>query len=276
MIESIWDGDSRNRHSDDGIRSSPDWRDWQEVIRQVAVTQEQVIGLNGLTITYDSLNNLTVFTGIGVDPILWFSDPLVTRFGGLTDYSEFEVDGTLKFTGDAITWDDARVPLSAVRVGATQVPAFSQVANDGAASVGIYAFIFPDNDLKQVFFALQLPHSYKLGSTLHPHVHWMPQTTNTGTVNWQLEYSIASIDGTIGNTTTVSLKDDGDGTVNKHQLAAGADITGTGLGLSSMLLGRLFRDGGVGDDDFVGDAALLEFDVHFEQDTVGSRQETIK
>jgi hypothetical protein len=104
----------------------------------------------------------------------------------------------------------------------------------------------------------------------------MPQTTNTGTVNWQLEYSIASIDGTIGNTTTVSLKDDGDGTVNKHQLAAGADITGTGLGISSMLLGRLFRDGGVGDDDFVGDAALLEFDVHFEQDTVGSRQETIK
>jgi hypothetical protein len=276
VIESIWDGDSRNRNSDSGTRAAPDWRDWQEIIRQMATTQNQVIGLNGLLFSYDSLNNLSVFTGIGVDPILLFSDPLVTRFGGLSDYTEFEVDGTIKFVGDATTWDDIRVPLSATRVGAAQIPDFSQVADNGSGSVGVYAFIFPDSTLKQVFFALQLPHSYKLGSDLHPHIHWMPQTTNTGTVNWEIEYSIISINGTLPNTTLVALPDDGAGVVNTHQLAENADISGTGLGLSSMLLGRLSRNGGAGADDFVGDAALLEFDLHFEQDTVGSREELIK
>jgi hypothetical protein len=234
------------------------------------------IGLLGLNTHYDDAGTTTVFAGAGADPIVVISDTPYIRFGDLLNYSEFGADGTIKFAGDATTWDDVRVPLSATRVGAAQVPDFSQVADNGSGSVGVYALIFPDNTLKQVFFALQMPHSYKLESDLHPHIHWMPQTTNTGTVNWELEYSIISINGTLPSTTLVTIPQEGAGAVNTHQLAENADIDGTGLGLSSMLLGRISRNGGVGADNFTGDAALLEFDLHFEQDTVGSRQEIVK
>jgi hypothetical protein len=123
-----------------------------------------------------------------------------------------------------------------------------------------------------------MPHGYKIGSDIHPHVHWLPQTTSTGTVNWQLEYSIANINSVLGNTTTIQMPGVGAGIANTHQLtdASPETIDGSSLTLSNMMLGRLFRDGGVGADTFVGDAALMEFDLHFEKDTVGSRQEIIK
>jgi len=35
-------------------------------------------------------------------------------------------------------------------------------------------------------------------------------------------------------------------------------------------------NGGQGTDDFTGDAALLEFDIHFEQDTIASHEEYVK
>jgi len=43
-----------------------------------------------------------------------------------------------------------------------------------------------------------------------------------------------------------------------------------------MLVCRLYRDGGAAADDFGNTAGLLGFDIHFEKDTQGSRQEYIK
>jgi hypothetical protein len=133
MIPSVWDGDSKNRNSNSGTLSSPDWRDWEEVIRQVALTQMQVIGLNGLIFEYDDVDTTTIKAGGNVITVI-NSTPWI-RFGGLSNYSEFEADGTLKFAGSATVWDDIRVPVTATRVGATQVPDFTQVADDGAVAL---------------------------------------------------------------------------------------------------------------------------------------------
>ena len=107
-------------------------------------------------------------------------------------------------------------------------------------------------------------------------IHWSPQTADTGQVDWLLEYTFANENGTFGNTTTLTMSDVGDGTINKHQYTSDDPISGAGLTISSMIMCRLYRDGGQGNDNFVGDAALLEFDIHYELDTLGSRAENTK
>ncbi len=196
--------------------------------------------------------------------------------GGGTDNIEFEADGMLVMNGAATVWDDIRVSALSTKLGAIKQPTFSQFADDGAGSTGVYTYMFADNAEEQVFFSVLIPHGYKLGSDLQPHVHWSPQTTDIGQIDWFLEYTIANLDSTFGTTTTITLSDNGDGTINKHQKAETDTIDGSNLTLASKLICRLYRDGGQGNDDFVGDAALLEFDIHFEQDTIGSHEGYIK
>ena len=65
---------------------------------------------------------------------------------------------------------------------------------------------------------------------------------------------------------------------DKHYITELSEIDGTGQGMSSMLLCRLFRDtaGAGGTDDYVGDAGLMEFDFHIEIDSFGSHEEYTK
>jgi len=57
-------------------------------------------------------------------------------------------------------------------------------------------------------------------------------------------------------------------------MASFSAISGTGKTISSMLICRLFRD--VSEDDYNNDAAFLEFDIHYEINSVGSKTETVK
>ncbi|KKK68933.1 hypothetical protein LCGC14_2939070, partial [marine sediment metagenome] len=65
---------------------------------------------------------------------------------------------------------------------------------------------------------------------------------------------------------------------NNHRPEANvtaAGIDGTGHTISSILLCRIKRVA-AGSDNYAGGIAILDFDVHYEIDTVGSRQEIIK
>jgi len=59
-----------------------------------------------------------------------------------------------------------------------------------------------------------------------------------------------------------------------HQLAKNATgIDGTGKTLSSMLICRLYRDPADAADTYPQDVAFLQFDVHYEIDSLGSETE---
>jgi len=65
----------------------------------------------------------------------------------------------------------------------------------------------------------------------------------------------------------------------KHLLASGTGITpssGTQDGLSSLLIGRLYRVGGGTGDTYAASAALISIDIHYELNTIGSREMTTK
>lgn len=212
------------------------------------------------------------------DLIVHDGDTRITSEGGsfgdhaAGDYSVFEDDGTLRMEGDAKVWDDLRIPGLSVAKGASAPDLISWLGAGGLMVNG-----FDGNATsEQVFFTCQLPHSYKQGSDIEPHVHWGPVNANAGNVKWFLEYSWANIDGTFPAITTISIVDAASGTAWDHQVAPFSTITGTGKMISSMLVCRLYRNPGDGDDTYGSDAGFLEFDFHFEKDTIGSRQEFIK
>lgn len=174
-------------------------------------------------------------------------------------------------------WDDIRVPISsAKRLGLTD-PDWVKFKDDGAGSVGVYALAFDNVRDEEVFFSVQMPHSYKEGSDIDPHVHWAPSSGAAGDVIWALEYVWADeTTGVFGNTTIITITTATAEVSHKHQRAEFAYISGTGKKISSMLMCRLYRFATSASDDYAADVFLLEFDFHFRLDTAGSRREVVK
>ena len=166
---------------------------------------------------------------------------------------------------DGVVWDDIRVAASSVKItGASDDPDFENIGGD------LYLYAFSPTVLEQVFFTAQVPHSYKQGTDLHPHIHWMPETTNTDRCRWGLEYEWINIDGTYSSSTIIYVDENASGTALNQQMTHFTDISGIDMTISSMLICRLFRDAAHANDTFSGDAYFLEFDFHFEMDTMGS------
>lgn len=169
-------------------------------------------------------------------------------------------------------WEDLRVPLSATR-NPSSAPGYDAFKN------GTKAWAFDKASDEMLYFETQIPHNYKLGTTLRAHIHWTPIDTNTGGVVWCLEYTIIDMEGTFGASTTDCARDPGDGVAYKYQIINIEDVAGTST-VSAVLVGRLFRDAdsseGKGTDDYDNDAVGLSFDIHYQIDSFGSRQETVK
>lgn len=172
---------------------------------------------------------------------------------------------------DPVVWDDSMVPAIALRTQGTSDPAFE------AWQTGIYAYNFSGSALNQVHGSVQLPHGYKVGSTLYPHIHWSPMTTGAGDVIWGLEYAIVTPTGTYGaNDTIYTTAQAAGGTAKVHKIASFTTISGTNLDISSIMMFRLFRDPTASGDTYADKATLLGFDIHFQKDSLGSRTELTK
>lgn len=202
-------------------------------------------------------------------------DSATATIGGSTHYFQVEADGTIEFNGNATVWEDLRVPSQNTKLNPTKSePAFEEFI-DG---LFLYAFDTTNADDESVHFVAQMSHSYKEGSDIYPHLHWSPDTTNGGNVRWELEYVIVNTDGTFaGSATNDTITDAADGTADKHQTVPFTTISGAGLTISHMIICRLTRmSTSDAADTFTGNAFFLEFDFHYEIDTVGSRTEIAK
>jgi hypothetical protein len=209
------------------------------------------------------------------------------RVGDATNNITIGNDYGVQLNGTTTVWKDLRVSVNAVRVIAGGAPPdWSQFKDNGAASTGVYLYWFDPGTEQNVYFDVQMPHDWKEGTDIEPHVHWVSADTAgaSGTdVCWGLEYTWANINGTFGNTTLIygDTQSNGAGetiTVDKHYYTDLTTISGSGKTISSMLVCRLFRDaaGVGGTDDYDDDAGLLEIDFHYQVDTIGSRTETAK
>ncbi|NEW79052.1 MAG: hypothetical protein GZ086_06415 [Gelidibacter sp.] len=208
-----------------------------------------------------------------------------TRIGDGTNNTYIEADGSLSYEGTATRYDDLKVPVSSTTKGGSKDPEWYQMKNNGS-SQGVFLQWFDKAAEEELYFVMQMPHAWKEGTTIHPHIHWVAQNTGAGIVGWGLEYVWTNVNTVFPINTTIvygeSIAPVGSGdtsvTAYKHYITPLAAISGSGNTLSSVLVCRIFRDASNSGtvDAYSSDAGLLEIDFHYEIDAAGSRQEYIK
>ncbi|HPE55410.1 MAG TPA: hypothetical protein P5514_04085 [Bacteroidales bacterium] len=201
----------------------------------------------------------------------WVDMP--TKNAHSTDTS-FTLTKQLIYSGDAIVWDDARVPVTATTRGGSRDPDISKFKDNGSGSQGVFIYYFSAYSEEELYFTLQLPHSYKPGSDLEPHVHWVPSNTSGGgdNVSWGLEYVWGNVNEDFPTNTTIITGTSAVPTSYKQTICDLGTIDGTGKKRSSMLVCRIYRNVN-GSDDYNSDAGLLEIDFHFQKDSEGTTTE---
>jgi len=168
------------------------------------------------------------------------------------------------------------VPFTQANQGSNLKPVFDET------NVGL---LFPQNDeTHKIYMVVQIPHSYKEGSSIYPHIHW--QQTGSLFPVWKMDYKWFNIGDLVPATfTTLETKtgiktwESGNlhqvssfGIINGAANSSGGGISANSKGISSILLIMIYRL----DNVVYGNVSGFQFDVHFEKDIDGSRQEFIK
>lgn len=165
-------------------------------------------------------------------------------------------------------WEDLRFPVQGINpLGAGADPSIDATTYPGT-------LLFSTSADNHIAGTAQMPHGWEYGSTISPHIHWS-KTTADGSgldVAWKFRYSICAI----GSTPSAysSWQDHtlaaGDLTTQeKHNLSSFPDITMTGYLGSVVIFWEIMRD--VSEDTYGSDARLIEFDIHYKIDKIGSQ-----
>lgn len=194
------------------------------------------------------------------------------------NHLKIESDGSLFLEGSATAFEDFRVPVTSTDKRGVQDPSFTQLRDDTLGSPGIFAYAFDKNIEEELFFIVQLPHQWKEGSNIEPHIHWTAQSdVGASKVRWGLEYTWTNIADVFGSTQVLygetTITPVGTVTAYEHAITSLGIISGAGKEVSSMLICRIFRDADASSDNFGYDAFLLEIDFHLEVDAIGSGTE---
>jgi len=174
------------------------------------------------------------------------------------------------FTLKVPQWNDERIPLGALS---------SPSATPGRVAFigGVSVYGFDKASTEQLDFELQLPHGISTNEAygIHIHLHWTGTTALTaGTSNvvWGLEYALAKVGSTFPAVTITNRITNTLNSVRFHEYSEFALIT-NGFGESTVIVGRMFREGGNAADTYDGDALGLSLDCHYPMIRMGSFNE---
>jgi hypothetical protein len=175
-------------------------------------------------------------------------------------------NNAITLSGSGTVWEDLSVSAIQGKQGATSKPDYDYTEN---------ALMFPDNDSTEILYiVVQMPHNWKAGSTIYPHVHYLNQGLYQ--VFYEMRYRWGSIGESFSASAYLPLFTN-EYTINGtyHNVAASSTgIAGPGKTISSILLIELYRDVRSGDQS--GDAITYSFDIHYEIDALGSKTITTK
>ena len=228
------------------------------------------------------INTATSGTGLAINggrknpnSLLVLSQSSVTKMaidssGNYSSPGGITLSGTeaITLSGTATVWDDLMFPSHSLKsVGTTAKPDYDVVGQ---------TLDFPEDTTEAIGFAVQMPHDWLQGSTIYPHVHWLRESADS--VDWTFRYKWFNIGATLPvawttkklshNTSTWTS-----GTIHEISRVVNAvGISGSGKTISSILIVKFYRK----DDSYTGDAKLLQIDIHYERDGLGSRTESAK
>lgn len=163
-------------------------------------------------------------------------------------------------------WNDIIITASLLGSGAS-APSYVTLAGN------LRALAFNGaNTTEQLYGQVEIPHDYKEGTVLKPHIHWSPTTTAAGNVKWQMEFLGANKGQIYGSvTTTVSAVGTAGGIVGEHLIASFPDITGTDMDISRVTYFRIFRVPTDAQDTYNDNAIVHSVGIHYQCDSPGSK-----
>lgn len=191
------------------------------------------------------------------------------RVWGLSVHELRVTGGTSIFLDSTATvWDDLMFPVQNLKtVGTTAKPDYDVIGQ---------TLDFPEDTTEAIGFVVQMPHSWKEGSTIYPHVHWLRAAADS--VDWRFRYKWFNIGAALPGTWTEKILSHNTqtwttGTIQELSRSVnGVGLSGAGKTISSILVVKFYRRS----DNYTGDAKLLQIDIHYEQDALGSGHETYK
>lgn len=172
------------------------------------------------------------------------------------------------------TWDDIRTSVNMVRVPGTKAPTWT--AYKGGQVLAFSDQAVAGNE-EEVYFSILVPHDWKKGSNIIPHVHWTPKANEANkVVRWGLNYSWFNLGDIIPATTTIYTNSSTNNDLDRHKLENFAELDGTVKDIGSIIICKLFRNSSHGDDSYGDDAYFLEIDFHYRKSSIGSKTELLK
>lgn len=175
-----------------------------------------------------------------------------------------------------------------INVGAAQldpIPAFAPTQDTFDDEAGVDTLIqtlsFGVND--RVSGAFEIQHDYKEGSDISFHVHWQGKTAPSGTdnVRWRLIYTISEDGTTLDATRTIEIETPIDTQYEFYRSVFPTISGSTGgpnggpIGIGNQFLFQLRRITATG-DAYAGGALIATAGLHYQVDTMGSRQIGVK
>lgn len=196
----------------------------------------------GEVLVYDSVGN----------PTIWCKEDTIRLYKPII----------LKDT--ATVFDDLFFPFETGESGSSGFPTF-------VPDSLYYTFVVDSTGPSQCkkYFNVQMPHRWKAGTVIYPHVHYKYETA-VGTPKFKLKYKWANTNKKTGGWKWYPMEQTTgttNGTVQMSYNSAGG-ISGAGKELSSILLIQLYLSGNP------TNVNAYQFDIHIEIDKLGTNDVT--
>lgn len=203
-------------------------------------------------------------TGRTTTKTLMASDTIIA--GTITKGVEIDSTGIF-LNGSATMWDDLMFPFTTGSSGGNPYPAF-------VADSGYYTFTVDTTgpSMAIMYFTIQMPHSWKEGSRIYPHVHYKQVGSNIP--QFRVKYRWVNIGAHYTNNWKWHIMNLSTGTTdNTHQMMYNGGIDGTGMTISSILVCKVYLYALASGQT---DCKAYQFDIHYEKNSLGSRTQTAK
>lgn len=174
-------------------------------------------------------------------------------------------------------WRDINVSASVLSLPVATQPDEVEITDENGDATGIYTWGFAIGELISGVFEIQ--HDYQEGTNITFHLHWGANDAPTGTdyVKWELTYTIIRDGNTINAPTAISVETAYDTqyewTRSSFPAIDGSTggIDGGNIHIADQFFFKLERIAAAG-DAYTGDALVATLGIHYQVNTMGSRQ----
>jgi hypothetical protein len=190
------------------------------------------------------------------------------RIGTASNYVDIASDGHLTLAGTATVFDD----LLPTTFSATTGGSAPNITLIGASTI-LKAQEFANSSATEEKLPIwQLPHRWKNGSNVYPHIHlYVPNDATGGVISFSMTYMWSNIGDTTATETTVTgtITRTANQGISSNIILDFTAIVGTGKTESSIFTAKISRVQG-GADTFSGTCWLLSTDIHIEIEKFGA------